>query len=156
MDVWGPYQVPSINDFRYFLTVVDDCTRSTWIFMMRCKSETVLHIKNFVLLIRNQFAKTIKICRTDNGTEFINASIKEFFTQLGIVHQTRCTHTPQQNGIVRHVLEVARALKIQSGIPDKYWNYCILTACYLINAFPSTVLHGCSPYESLYKRKFDA
>lgn len=68
--------------------------------------------------------------------------------------------SPQHNGVVerkhQHLLEVARALKIQSRTLEKYWSFCVLTTCYLINVFPSTVLHCCSPYEALYKRKFDA
>lgn len=29
MDIWGPYKVCTFNGFRYFLTLVDDCTRIT-------------------------------------------------------------------------------------------------------------------------------
>ncbi|XP_075659243.1 uncharacterized protein LOC142629146 [Castanea sativa] len=29
MDVWGPYSVPTLDGFKYFLTIVDDATRAT-------------------------------------------------------------------------------------------------------------------------------
>jgi len=32
MDRWGAYRVPTHRNFRYFLPLVDDCTRTTWVY----------------------------------------------------------------------------------------------------------------------------
>ncbi|GJZ83159.1 ribonuclease H-like domain-containing protein [Tanacetum coccineum] len=52
--------------------------------------------------------------RSDNGTEFVNNKLAVFYKEKGIIHETSCAHTPQQNGIVerkhRHLLNVARGL----------------------------------------------
>jgi hypothetical protein len=40
MDIWGPLSIPSISGFKYFLTIVDDKSRFTWIYLMKLKSET--------------------------------------------------------------------------------------------------------------------
>src|ERR1044072_5516166 len=40
VDIWGPYSVSSVNGFGYFLTIVDDNTRFTWIKLMKAKSDT--------------------------------------------------------------------------------------------------------------------
>lgn len=40
MDIWPPLSVPSLHGHKYFLTIVDDYTRHTWIFLMKLKSET--------------------------------------------------------------------------------------------------------------------
>ena len=39
MDIWGPFAHASHCGFKYFLTVVDDYSRCTWVYMMQSKSE---------------------------------------------------------------------------------------------------------------------
>ncbi|XP_070039220.1 uncharacterized protein [Nicotiana tomentosiformis] len=91
------------------------------------------------------------LLRLDNGTEFFNSKCSALFSDLGIIHQSSCPYTPQQNGTVerkhRHILEVARALRIQSSVPIRFWGECIRNAVYLINKLPTAVLKSKSPYE---------
>ncbi|GKD09074.1 retrovirus-related pol polyprotein from transposon TNT 1-94 [Tanacetum coccineum] len=79
------------------------------------------------------------------------------FNDLGIVHQTSYGHTPQQNGITerkhRRLLNVARSLMFQGGIPLRFWSDCVLTAVYLISRLPSSMISGKSPFELIYKKK---
>ena len=100
--------------------------------------------------------KKIKIFRTDNGTEYINQNLSNFLKQKGIIHQTTCVYTPQQNGVSerknRHLLEMTRALLFQNHVPKIYWSDAILTATYLINRLPSVVLNKKSPLEIIYKK----
>ncbi|XP_070009476.1 uncharacterized protein [Nicotiana sylvestris] len=66
MDVWGPYKVPTYNGMRYFLTLVDDFSRWTWIFMLQLNSDVITILKDFIVMVLNQFNKRIKIFRSDN------------------------------------------------------------------------------------------
>ncbi|XP_016568825.1 uncharacterized protein LOC107867203 isoform X1 [Capsicum annuum] len=78
------------------------------------------------------------------------------FRSNGIIHQTSCAYTPQQNGTVekkhKHILEVARALKFQSRIPVRFWGECVRTVVYLINKLPSSFLNDKTLYEMLFGR----
>ncbi|XP_023737486.1 uncharacterized protein LOC111885459 [Lactuca sativa] len=106
--------------------------------------------------VADQFQVIVKTIRTDNGTEFINSRFKTFGDSHGIIHQTSCVYTPLQNGVLerkhRHILNVARSLMFQSGVPLKYWGDAILTSVFLINRTPSSVLKGLSPHELVYKK----
>lgn len=37
IDIWGPYFTPTHKGCRYFLTIVDDCSRATWTYLMSTK-----------------------------------------------------------------------------------------------------------------------
>ncbi|GKB16126.1 cysteine-rich receptor-like protein kinase 8 [Tanacetum coccineum] len=101
-----------------------------------------------------QFQTPIQTVRSDNGTEFLNESLSTFFQTKGIINQTSCPYTPQQNARVerkhRQLLEMVRSLFFQAKFPLHLWGYCILTSTYLINRLPSKVLNNKSPYECLY------
>ena len=157
IDIWGPYKVPTNGKFRYFLTVVDDCSRSTWIYLLEQKSDSFAALKSFLSFVSTQFEKQVKIVRSDNALEFIKGQCGPYLQSKGIVHQTSCVDRPQQNGRVerkhRHILDTARALRFHAKLPLKFWGDCVTTATYLINRVPSTVLQNKTPYEVLLKKK---
>ncbi|KAL2226638.1 UNVERIFIED_CONTAM: Retrovirus-related Pol polyprotein from transposon RE1 [Sesamum indicum] len=111
---------------------------------------------NFLAMVKTQFHTSVKCIRSDNGFEFNNSQCQSLFLSYGIINQTSCSYTPQQNGVVerkhRHVLQVARALLFQAHLPQKFWGESILTATYLINRLPMSVLHWKSLFEIFYNK----
>nr|GEU46409.1 hypothetical protein [Tanacetum cinerariifolium] len=100
MDLCGPMRVASINGKKYILVIVDDYSRFTWVYFLHSKDETLEIIKKFIAQAHlNYKAKVYKI-RTDNGTEFKNATLKAHYEKLGIMQQFLTARTPQQNGVV--------------------------------------------------------
>jgi len=79
VDVWGPYSLSSIHVHKYFLTIVDDYSRYTWVFPLKQKSEVVKILENFVVFIQTQFETTIKVIRSDNVTRFF---MSNFFLSI--------------------------------------------------------------------------
>ncbi|GKA50492.1 retrovirus-related pol polyprotein from transposon TNT 1-94 [Tanacetum coccineum] len=72
MDLCGPMRVASVNGKKYILVIVDDYSRFTW----------------------------VKCLRTDNGIEFVNQTLREYYEKVGISHETSVAHSPQQNEAV--------------------------------------------------------
>ena len=72
---------------------------------------------------------------------------------LGMLHQTTCPNTPQQNGVAerkhRILLEITRALMIESHVPVHFWLGAIATATYLINCLPTKALDFQTPRDTL-------
>lgn len=68
-DIWGPYHVLSHSGYRYFMTLVDDCSRFPWIYLLKNKSDVSNVIPNFFKMIVTQFNTPIKMFRSDNATE---------------------------------------------------------------------------------------
>lgn len=46
-DIWGPYKVPTRKKFKYFLTIVDDYSRMTWIYLLQHKSDFLKTLEMF-------------------------------------------------------------------------------------------------------------
>jgi transposase InsO family protein len=150
VDIWGPISTKSINGHSYFLTIVDDYSRFTWVILMKHKSEARQKLIDFITLIKNQSNIDVKIIRSDNGPEFI---MPQFYSSKGIIHQTSCVETPQQNGRLerkhQHILNIARALLFQAKLAKHLWSYAVLHAIFLINRVPSPILQNKCPYELL-------
>nr|KYP40999.1 Retrovirus-related Pol polyprotein from transposon TNT 1-94 [Cajanus cajan] len=156
VDIWGPYATPSVLGHKYFLTIVDDKSRFTWIRLMQNKNETRQHLLNFITFTETQFHKTIKIIRSDNGQEF---NMPQLYASKGIIHQLSCVETPQQNGVVerkhQHILNIARSLLLQSHLPLSYWCFAVKHAVMIINILPSYKLHNLSPSNIFYNKEPD-
>nr|XP_016473755.1 PREDICTED: uncharacterized protein LOC107795603 [Nicotiana tabacum] len=73
VDLWGPYHVPTHDRHKYFITIVDDYSRSTWTHLLSSKSNTIEILKNFMNLVENQFGVTIKSISVS-----VNKSSKSF------------------------------------------------------------------------------
>ena len=98
-DVWGPSRVTNLSGARWFVTFIDDCTRVTWVFLMKQKSDVVHIFPTFHNMIKTQFGVGIKRVRTDNGREYFNQILSPVLNKEGIIHESSCIDTPQQNGV---------------------------------------------------------
>lgn len=51
VDLWGPATVISVHGHKYFLTIVDDKSRFTWLFLLKSKADARSCLQNFCFLV---------------------------------------------------------------------------------------------------------
>nr|GEV10010.1 hypothetical protein [Tanacetum cinerariifolium] len=115
--------------------------------------ETLEIIKKFIAQAQlNYKAKVCKI-RTDNGTEFKNATLKAHYEKLGIIQQFSPARTPQQNGVVerrnRTLVKVAQTMLIFSRLPEFLWAEAVANTCFTQNRSIIHTQYNKTPYELL-------
>ncbi|GJU05084.1 retrovirus-related pol polyprotein from transposon TNT 1-94 [Tanacetum coccineum] len=130
MDLCGPMRVASVNGKKYILVIVDDYSRFTWVKCLRSKDEAPYFIIKFLKMIQVRLKVPVRRIRTDNGTEFVNQTLREYYEKVGISHETSVARSPQQNEAVA-------------------------TACYTQNRSIIRLRHGKTPYEILHDRPPD-
>ncbi|GJV78095.1 retrovirus-related pol polyprotein from transposon TNT 1-94, partial [Tanacetum coccineum] len=95
----------------------------------------------------------------DNGTEFVNQTLREFYENVSILHQTSVARTPQQNGVVERqnqtLVEAARTMLIFSKALLFLWAEAINTACYTQNRSLIRLRYNKTPYELMQDKKPD-
>ncbi|KAD7477744.1 hypothetical protein E3N88_00880 [Mikania micrantha] len=164
MDLFGPVKVMSMAKKKYCLVIVDDYSRFVWTFFLHSKGEVAKSIINFVLYVEKQYSIPVKFVRSDNGTEFRNHILDDFYLSKGIKRQYRIPRTPEQNGVVerknRTLIEAARTMLADSGLPLTFWAEAVNTACYVHNRVlvnqrwlktPYELLHNLTPLISFFR-----
>ncbi|GKE06418.1 putative ribonuclease H-like domain-containing protein, partial [Tanacetum coccineum] len=148
--------VRSINNKIYCLVVTNDYSRFSWVFSLATKDETSRILKNFISGIENQINHKVKIIRCDNGTEFKNNDMNQFYRMKGIKREFSVSRTSQQNGVAerknRTLIETARTMLADSLLPTTFWAEAVSTACYVQNRVLVTKPHNKTPYELLLGR----
>ena len=125
----------------------------SWIYFLRHKSQVFRVFVEFYNIFFTQFQTQPRMFRTDNGREYINSNMQQFFKQKGFMHQTSCPDTHQQNGVTkrknRTLLEMTRAIMLDSHVPTYLWPEAIATANYLTNRLPTKSLQYHTPLATL-------
>ena len=123
-DIWGPSSIPNISGARWFVSLIDNCTRVTWIFLLKQKSDVSIVIPNFHSMVQNQFGVQIKSFMTDHARDYFHQILSPYFQSQGILHDSSCVNTPQQNGVAErkdwHLLNTTLALVFQGNAPKSY------------------------------------
>nr|GFB50345.1 hypothetical protein [Tanacetum cinerariifolium] len=112
----------------------------TWIFAGQCVTLKV----------------PVRRIRTDNGTEFVNQTLREYYKEVGISHETSVARSPQQNGVVerrnRTLIKAARTMLIYAQAPLFLWAEVVATTCFTQNRSIIRLRHGKTPYELLHSK----
>nr|GEU90751.1 hypothetical protein [Tanacetum cinerariifolium] len=129
MDLCGPMHVASINGKKYIIIIVDDYSQFTWVKFLASKDEALAFIIKFLKMIQVRLNATVGNIHLDNGTEFVNQTLRDYYEQVGIYHETSIARTPQQNGVVERrnhtLVKAAHIIK-----PDLSYIHVFRALCY--------------------------
>nr|GEV27994.1 hypothetical protein [Tanacetum cinerariifolium] len=130
--------------------------RDTMVLILRALADVVI---KFITQIQVGLNKTVRYVRTDNGTEFVNHTMTEYYECIGILLQKTVLRTPQQNGVVkrlnRTLVEASRTMLIFSKASMFLGAEVVATACYTQNRSLIHTRHHKTPYELVHNKKHD-
>ena len=157
-DMMGPFRVESLSGFCFCIVFADMYTKFVFVDLIRAKSEALTSLKKFVLSVG-----TPKKLRQVNAKEFLSEQLLiRYCLDAGILLEKTIPETSQQNGIAERcnstLLEMARCLLIDSGLPKMMWGAAILHATKIRNLVvrheekcPAELMRGIKPRLSISK-----
>ncbi|GJW32769.1 integrase, catalytic region, zinc finger, CCHC-type containing protein [Tanacetum coccineum] len=64
------------------------------------KDEAPDFIMKFLKMIQLRLKAPVRRIRTDNGTKFVNQTLRGYYKKVSISHETSVARSPQQNGVI--------------------------------------------------------
>jgi len=148
-DICGPITPISNSKKRYFLYLIDDYNRKTWVYFLAEKSEAFQYFQYFKKFVEKETGQFIKCIRTDRGGEFNSLEFNEFCKQNGIKRQLTIAYTSQQNGVVERknmtVMNLVRSMLSEKKIPKTFWHEVVNWTIYVLNRCPTFAVKDMTP-----------
>jgi transposase InsO family protein len=158
MDLCGPLPERSLGGSSYIATFLDDYTKFSVVRTLANKSDTPRAVREVIKMLETQCGETLRGARTDNGGEYINLTLSDYFKAKGVAHQTTMPYTPQQNGAAerlnRTLMERVRAMLLDADLPPGLWAEAVATANH-IRVLSPVAGKDKTPWELFYGSKPD-
>jgi hypothetical protein len=151
MDLCGPSRQEGTKKENYFMLIIDDFSRLTWLAFINKKAKEFDKFKIFKASTKNQTGNRLKIVRSDRGGGFMSSDFKELCDKHGIKREYTIRGTPQQNEVVerknRTVQQMARSMMNEKNIGQTYWVEAIHTTIHILKKYHLTPHSDKTPYE---------
>ncbi|GAA5886545.1 hypothetical protein JCM3774_003453, partial [Rhodotorula dairenensis] len=155
----GFVTTPDSQGRSSYLVIVDQYSSARWSFPLAAKdADTVLAVfRDWHVAAEKVADRTLARVRSDNGTEFVNATFRAYFKEHGITHELTAPYTPEQNGQAERMngtlMSTAKALLHESGFDQSDWPLALAVATYTGNRTVHPRLEGVTPYEAFTGKK---
>ncbi|GKF23975.1 retrovirus-related pol polyprotein from transposon TNT 1-94 [Tanacetum coccineum] len=144
MDLCGPMRIQSFNGRKYILVIVDDYSWFTWVKFLRSKDEVSEFVIKFLKMIQVRLNATIRNIKTDNGIEFVNHTLKNYYEEAPLflwaeAVATAC-YTQNRSLIQKHHKKISYEL-LHDRKPDLSYLYVFGALCYPTNDGEDLAIH---------------
>ena len=100
-DIWGLATISNISGSRWFISFMYDCTRITWVFLLKQTLDVSTLFPYFHKMVKTQFKVGIKKFRPDNANDYFNQVLSSYFQKEDIIHESSYVSTLQQNEVAK-------------------------------------------------------
>uniref|UniRef100_A0A803LMX4 Retroviral polymerase SH3-like domain-containing protein n=1 Tax=Chenopodium quinoa TaxID=63459 RepID=A0A803LMX4_CHEQI len=103
IDIWGSFRVPTRYSQRYFLTIVDDHSRVTWVKLLKKKSQAFNALKEFLCMGKTQLSpesKGYRLLYLAENKNFVSRDVK--FYESICPYKLFCSNSKTQSEIVNN------------------------------------------------------
>nr|GEU38796.1 protein TOPLESS-like [Tanacetum cinerariifolium] len=118
---FGNDQIAKIMGYGDYQIFVDDYSRFTRVKFLASKDEAPDFIIKFLKRIQVGLNIPVRNIRTDNGTEFVNQTLRSYYESVGISHEISVAQSSQQNSVVERrnhtFVKAARTMLIYAKDP---------------------------------------
>ncbi|MCO5568687.1 hypothetical protein L7F22_022386 [Adiantum nelumboides] len=94
-DLCGKMNTTALGGSSYFMTLIDDYSRRTWVYFLKGKDEAFAKFKEWHVLVEKETGNKLKKLRSDRGGEFTSSEFADYCKQHGIKRHLTTPHTPQ-------------------------------------------------------------
>lgn len=146
----GSFEGTSREGYNYFITFVDDCSKSVFVYPMKSKSDSFHCFKIFRAAFEKSKKHVILALTTDNGGEYVSNAFESHLLEVGIQHVPGPPHTYQLNGVAeranRTIGNLIRCSLISASLPKSFWVDALRHSFFTYNTYPCVTPQGfCSP-----------
>jgi hypothetical protein len=157
-DVCSPTDTTSRLGFWYFVTFIDAYSHNLVVKLVKTKDETFGLTKSYFERAETKTGERPNYFRSDGGGEYGSKQFASYLESKGIHHEKTNAYTPQENGIAERmnqtIVEMARSMLKDAGLPDKYWGDAVLYSAHILNQVPTRAIDGdITPHEAFTGNK---
>jgi len=100
VDLCGPITPRTVGGNRYFMLLIDDFSRWSYVYMLKTKDQALDAFVKFKAEVENITRNSINTLRSDRGGEFLSKLFQDVCDKAGIRRHLTAPYSPQQNGVV--------------------------------------------------------
>lgn len=151
MDLAGPSNVESRNKSRYLLLCKCEASKYRMVAFTQTKDQVTNQVKKLInKAVLDTGNQVLYLC-SDNGSEFVNKNMTDFFDSRGIIHDKSAPYVAPQNGLIerdiRTIKEAAKTLLNKAKLDRSLWPEAVSCAVYALNRVINSTNDKKTPYK---------